>query len=393
MNSAPGRLRIGHVIFRLDVGGLENGLVNLINGLSPGRFQHSVVCIDRSTDFRRRIKHDDVRIEEIRRKPGRDPGAAWRIFKVLRDIQPHIVHTRNLPALDALLPAFAAGVRIRIHGEHGRNVDDPLGKNAKHRLLRRLHAPLVSRFIALSNETRDYLIDGVGVRADRIDQIYNGVDVTRFTPASDRVAARRDAGVPFAADDFVFGFVGRLDPVKNPMLLIDAFTDLLANATSSGRQPKLAIIGDGPMFDDLSRAIAEKGIDKQCWLAGARNDIPEIMRGFDVFVLPSLVEGVSNTILEAMASGVPVVATNVGGNAELIDVPYCGYVVESESSDAISRSMSKYLEDRSLCLKHAEHARGRAVARFSLDAMIDSYRELYESMYDARFSKPQSRRN
>ena len=167
---------IAHVIFRLDVGGLENGLVNLINGLPVDRFRHAIICIDDFTEFRQRIRRDDVEIIAIRKKPGTDPAALWRLYRVFRRIKPDIVHTRNLAALDALLPAFLAGVRMRIHSEHGWDVNDLDANNKKLRLLRKLHSPLVNQFIAVSRDLADYLIRKVGISESRISQIYNGVD-------------------------------------------------------------------------------------------------------------------------------------------------------------------------------------------------------------------------
>ena len=132
----------------------------------------------------KRIQRDDVEVIAIRKRPGTDLPAIWRLYRTIRRLKPDILHTRNLAALDALLPALLAGVRYRIHGEHGRDIDDIDGKNRKLQVLRKLHRPLVHKYIALSRDLAKYLNSDVGVAADRIVQIYNGVDTDIFHPTT-----------------------------------------------------------------------------------------------------------------------------------------------------------------------------------------------------------------
>lgn len=367
-------VRIVHVIYRLDVGGLENGLVNLINRLHQEKYKHIVICIDDYTDFNQRIKRDDVEFYALKKRDGKDPGVYWQMFKLLRKIRPQIVHTRNLPALDMVFIAFLARVPIRIHSEHGRDVIDIDGKNLKYQRLRRILSPLIRQFVALSKDLEQWLVDEVRIPAPKVLRICNGVDTERFYPAA---KDERCVAFPFKEDAiFVIGSVIRMQTVKNPLLLVRAFIKLVTDSLGYDHV-RLVMIGDGELFDQAIKEIKEAGLDSRCWLPGARDDVPELIRHFDVFVLPSLAEGISNTILEAMASGLPVIATDVGGNRELIDVGKTGTVVPSEHVDALVEALAECIENPEQSQAEAQQARQRAVEQFSIETMVEQYDRLY----------------
>ncbi len=367
---------IAHVIFRLDYGGLENGVVNLINGIPGDRYRHAIICIDDFTDFSKRLQRPDTEVIAIHKRPGTDLGSLLRLYRTFRRLRPDIVHTRNLAGLDALLPALLAGVKTRIHGEHGWDVNDLEGKNRKLRLLRRLHAPLVSHYIALSRDIGSYLQTAVGVKAKRISRIYNGVDNELFAPAARRVG-RRGTDIELPDDAFVFGFVGRVEAVKAPLDLVEAFARLVRR--DPARELRLAIAGDGSLLEATRRRAAELGVENLCWFPGRRDDVARVMQAFDVFVLPSLAEGISNTILEAMASGLPVVATAVGGNPELVGDGESGKLVPAADIEALCDAMTGYFDDHDLVVRHGNAARQRIDQRFSLDSMIARYLSVYDA--------------
>src|SRR5688572_2770854 len=139
-----------HLIYRLDVGGLENGLVNLINRIPAERYRHAIVCLTDYSDFRRRIKRDDVPVFSLHKPPGNNPVTHFKLWRLLRQLAPDIIHTRNLAALEGTLPAALAGVPIRIHGEHGRDMGDLDGSNTGRQFVRRLFKPFVHQYIAVS---------------------------------------------------------------------------------------------------------------------------------------------------------------------------------------------------------------------------------------------------
>ncbi|MEO0972728.1 MAG: TIGR03088 family PEP-CTERM/XrtA system glycosyltransferase [Pseudomonadota bacterium] len=372
---------IAHVIHHLVIGGLENGLVNLINHIPEHRFRHAIICMENYSDFRFRIQRDDVDVIAIGKKPGQDPGAQYRLYKQLRALRPHILHTRNLTALDALLPGAIAGISRRVHGEHGRDANDVDGSNQKLQVLRKLHRPLIKHYIAVSQDLEGYLSDKIGVEEERITQIYNGVDTERFRPPGNGVRDLLPTDPAFANDGHVVvGAIGRLSPVKHQMLLARAVAQLVEQDPSLRDVVRLAIVGDGNTRADIEAYLQASGIAPISWMAGARDDVDVMYRGFDLFVLPSLGEGISNTILEAMASGLPVLATAVGGNVELVQPGVTGRLVPSDDVQAMADALGDYVRDVELRRAQSEAARRTALERYSMEAMVAGYVGVYDRL-------------
>jgi sugar transferase (PEP-CTERM/EpsH1 system associated) len=372
-----------HVVYRFDVGGLENGLVNLINHMCPDAYRHAVLALTEATDFRHRIRRDGVPVVALNKPPGHAVGIYPQLFRLMRSWRPAVVHSRNLAALEALLPALAAGVRVRIHGEHGRDIDDPYGASRKHQWLRRAYRPFVSHYVALTDELSRYLIDKVGVQRSAITRICNGVDTTRFRPAgADRAALE---GCPFSRDShWLVGTVGRMQAVKDQVTLARAFVMVLARRPSLRDRVRLVMIGDGPLRDRSMAILHGAGVAALAWLPGLRDDIPAIMQGLDCFVLPSIAEGVSNTILEAMASGLPVIATDVGANSELVDHGVTGFIVPPADEQALAAQIVDLASDAGRSAAMGRAGRAAAESRFSLQAMTSAYQSLYDSQLASR---------
>ena len=368
---------IAHVIYRLDVGGLENGLVNLINRIPAERFRHAIVSLTDYSAFRQRIQRGDVPVFTLNKPPGNSPVLHYKLWRLLKELRPDIVHTRNLAALEATLPAALAGVRVRIHGEHGRDVGDLDGTNIRRRIVRRLYKPFVNQYIALSQDLASYLQNQVGVPPSRIAQIYNGVDSSLFHPAGEHRNAVPHADFSGPAH-FVIGTVGRMQDVKDPLTLARAFVRLVQAMPAAGQRLRLVMVGDGPLRERVRSLLAEAGMDEYAWLPGNRNDVARIMRSFDLFVLPSLAEGISNTILEAMACGLPVLATAVGGNPELIEPGVTGTLVPRGDPESIARAIRAYAESAELCRRHGIEARRTIERRFGMEAMVDAYMTIYD---------------
>lgn len=369
---------IAHIVYHFGTGGMENGVVNLINHLPAGRFQHAIVSLTDHTDFRRRILRDDVSFHDLDKRPGHDLGLYRRLFRLLRELKPAIVHTRNLNALEAQFVAAALRVPGRVHGEHGRDVFDLAGRNWKYNLLRRTARPLVHRYIAVSRDLAGWLTDTVGVRPERITQIYNGVDSTRFRPRTGDRTAIAPPGFRDGAR-LVVGSVGRLVAVKDYPTLVRAFAHLCAEAPDP-RGLRLILVGDGPERAICETLVREAGLTGQVWFAGQRDDIPELMRLMDVFVLPSLGEGISNTILEAMATGLPVVASRVGGNPELVRVGETGSLFSPGDAEGLARLLLDYVVDGERRQREGAAARARVEREFALERMAAAYQAIYDEI-------------
>ncbi len=379
MKPVDSRPLVCHVVFRFDVGGLENGVVNLINRLPEQRWRHVVIALDETApNFCRRIQRRDVETIALRKAPGHLAREYPRLTKLIRGLRPSIVHTRNLAALEACVPAFLAGVPVRVHGEHGWDVGDFAGASRRHRWVRRLYRPFVSRYVALSQHLSRYLVDRVGIRAAAVSQIHNGVDTIRFSP----VAGGRGAieGSPFALrNEWLIGTVGRLQVVKDQTTLARAFVRALELDPRARERLRLVVAGDGPLREAMMQVLRDARAESLAWFAGSRDDVPTLLRGLNCFVLPSLAEGISNTLLEAMASGLPIVATEVGGNSELIADRREGRLVPAAHFERMAGAILEYFHDPVLAQQHGQAARARAERQFSLERMIAGYSGVYES--------------
>jgi sugar transferase (PEP-CTERM/EpsH1 system associated) len=369
---------IVHVIHHFGVGGMENGIVNLINHMPPEHYRHAIVCLTGYSEFHKRL-NQPVELVALNKRDGNDIGLYGRLFRELRRLQPAIVHTRNLAALEGQVVAAAACIRNRVHGEHGRDMFDLQGKNRKYNLLRRAIRPLVKHYIPVSKDLERWLIDTVHVNPARATQIYNGVDSVKFTPFT---APRINFGPPgfCPPEGFVIGAVGRMAEVKDYPNLVSAFLRMLELKPEISARARLVILGEGVARATCLVLLKQSNAEHLAWLPGNRDDIADLMRQFDVFCLSSLGEGISNTILEAMACGLPVVATDVGGNSELVDEGITGTLVPSADPKAMAHALLMYYQDSVRAHTHGAAGRAKIEAHFSMSAMVRGYLSVYDTV-------------
>lgn len=379
---------IAHVLHRFDVGGLENGVVNLINRMPADRYRHAVIALTEVGSLRQRVQRDDVVFHALHKAPGHGLREARPFACVLRELGVDVVHTRNLGTLEMQAVAWWAGVPVRVHGEHGWDTHDPEGKSVKYRWVRRAWRPFVHRYIALSGQLRQYLCRDVGIPEDKVTQICNGVDTQRFSPA---VGGRAMvAGLPWAdARAWVVGTVGRLQDIKDQVTLARAFVRALELAPEARATMRLAVVGEGPLRQPVQAVLHAAGVEDLAWLPGERSDVPAVLRGLDAFVLPSQAEGISNTILEAMATGLPIVATRVGGNAELLVDGQSGRLVAPCDVEGLAAALLDDWRNQEGARARGRAALERVRRHFSLDAMIAAYC----AFYDGELARTQARRS
>jgi sugar transferase (PEP-CTERM/EpsH1 system associated) len=354
--------------------------VNIINRSPPERYRHVIICLTAADDFAQRITAEDVQVIELHKRAGHDLQCYWRLRKLLRELRPDIIHSRNMAALESQL--FGLGLRNvkRVHGEHGREVNDLDGSNWKYLVVRKFMRFFVHRYIAVSRDIEQWLISMVGIRAGKVRQIYNGVDHDRFAPQSVKPLALLPARWRELDGILVVGTVGRLTPVKDQQLLLRCAAHLRATNPGLAARMRLLIVGDGPLYPALTQMIEQQGLQDMVWLAGDRKDVPDLLQTMDVFVLPSLGEGISNTVLEAMASGLPVVATKVGGNVELVEQGFNGSLVPVGDYQALSVALVALLSDNSLRARQGVNARQRVCQRFDWDRTVDAYLRVYDEL-------------
>lgn len=371
---------IAHIIYQLGMGGLENGLINLVNHMPPDAYRHAIICLKNSTDFKKRLKRNDVDIYPLDKREGQDFGSFVRLYKLLRQLKPAIVHTRNLATIEYQLPALLAGIKGRVHGEHGWDVFDPDGTNIKYQWLRRCIKPSVHRYIPLSSHLENYLRDKIRVPPEKITRICNGVDTSVFYPPKGARAPLPGCPFLFAKNELMIGTVGRMHGVKDQLTLTKAFIRACERQPALKQTLKLIIIGEGPLRQQAIKLLEEKQLIDLAWLPGERNDVADIMRRLDVFILPSRAEGISNTILEAMATALPVIATAVGGNPELVIDGETGRLTKREDFMAMAEKILDYANNEGLRRRHGQRAYERVLREFSLNAMVNRYQAVYDSL-------------
>jgi sugar transferase (PEP-CTERM/EpsH1 system associated) len=365
------RLHIAHVVLSLQPGGLENGVVNIVNGLDGSGFRSTVICLKRRGEFAQRIVAPAATIHEMGLKAGNDWTLPWRLARLLRREGVDIVHTRNAESFFyGCAAAKLGGIAHLVHSEHGRRFDDrPLRFH-----LQRLLSRGTDAIFAVSQQLKQDLCRHIGLKQEDIDVVYNGVDLARFGRGG-RGIARAKLGLPESA--VVVGSVGRLVSVKNYALLLRALRD-----------PALArvhavLIGEGPERAALEDLVRGAGMGDRVKLLGHRDDVHALLGGLDIFVLPSLSEGMSNTLLEAMACAVPPVASHVGGNGEIIVDGVSGRLFPNGDETALRDVLVELCSEEQRRDSLGDAARHRVMSAFDLEVMVRNYEALYERVASA----------
>jgi sugar transferase (PEP-CTERM/EpsH1 system associated) len=375
---------IVHLLYEFDFGGLEMLLVECINRIPADKYRHAIICLTHYTDFSKKITRPDVEIFALNKQPGLGLSTHVTVFKLLRRLKPAILHTYNIAAIEYTVAAALAGVPVRIHAMHGRDARDPDGRNRKHNLLRRLLIPLIAMFVPVSADLQRWFKEVIHVPDAKNRLINNGVDTLRFAPA-----APTDSGVETAAlpnlwnadkDCFVIGTVGRIQDVKDHLGLVDAFMLLLDLVPEQRDRLRLVIVGDGPLLPAVREKVEKGGIADLVYLPGSRTDIAEIMQTFSIFALSSIAEGTPVVILEAMASGLPVVATRVGGVPEVVTHNVTGALAAASDPAALGAAIVQYIQQPELIGLHGAAGRARVQEKHSVAAMVAGYTSLYDEL-------------
>jgi sugar transferase (PEP-CTERM/EpsH1 system associated) len=243
--------------------------------------------------------------------------------------------------------------------------------------VRRVYKKFVNHYTALSPDLADYLVDKIHVSPASITQTCNGVDTTSFYPSTEGVQAIK--ACPFdPAQHWLVGTVGRMQAVKDQVMLAHAFVLALTLDPSLQLRMRLVMVGDGPLRLKAQSVLDAAGLSHLAWLTGERDDVADIMRGLHVFALPSLAEGICNTLLEAMASGLPVIATAVGGNGHLVVPDVTGYLVEPGNPLPMASQLANLFKQPQRAKRMGLAGRQRVLEKFSLHSMVCAYESVYD---------------
>ncbi|MGH7268979.1 MAG: glycosyltransferase, partial [Polyangiaceae bacterium] len=348
-------MRIVHVVQGLGMGGQERLVLSLSRELASRGHESIVVALSPGGELRAHPGEGrEVPVIEVSREDGVDASLVLRLVRTLREVRADVVHTHNpAPMIHAIPAALIAGVRRRIHTKHGANQYGPAGLWAARAIVRTLHA-----VVAVSPQTAAVARVKERVPERRLRVVLNGIPLDRFHPDADAGArVRRELGID--ADAFVVGSVGRLAPEKQYPVLVRAIAPILS------RSVRLVLVGDGDARRDIERSITP-AMAPFVTLTGLRRDVPALLASFDLFALTSRTEGLPLAVPEAMASGLPVVATAVGGLPSVVPV-HCGVLVASGDEDAIGRAIAGLAGDRDAARTMGRAGRRHALESFSIE--------------------------
>jgi len=355
------KINVLHVLLSLEIGGMEQVVADLISNIDKDRFTTVVVCLESLGPIAAELSKKGLEVIRVgRMTPILSFVYPDKLLRLIRDYHIDVVHVHSGCWHKASMAARLCGVKNVIYTEHGRIFPD----SWRVVLLDRLYAPLTRHVVAVSENLAEYMSSTVGIPTRKISVISNGVDVDRF------LGARRPSVV---GGNLCIGIIARLVPVKDIATLVRAMAIVYKRNPLLG----LSIVGDGPERDFLVSLARELGLSSVVTFHGFRRDIPEVLREMDIFTLSSLSEGTSITLLEAMASGKPVVVTNVGGNPAVVAHGVNGFIVPPGEPVKLAEALLQLAENPSLRQSMALANLLKVTDLYSIQAMTRKYEVLY----------------
>jgi glycosyltransferase involved in cell wall biosynthesis len=365
MGNKKQHVRVAHVVYRLEV-------INLMKNLSADRYVSSLYCLKEGGRLTGELEDAGFAVHELQKKDGVDYAAFIKIAKRFKHEGVDIVHCHNIGALlygsiGGKL-ARTAGTLYTAHGTYSAR------RLANLRFGRFLS---VDRIVAVSDDSRRAILNHGRYRPEDVETFPNGIDTKSFDLDVDVEEIKRELGI--RENVTVLGIVARLSWEKEHKTLFDAVAQLKSNGTNVA----LVVIGDGPLKEDLHDYVSDAEISDAVFFLGERYDVPQLLQVLDVFVLSSRIEGMSLTLLEAMAAGLPIVATDVGGNSEVVAAGETGILIEPGNPAALAKAVEKFVSDSELARTMGERGRTRVNEIFSLEAMVKRYETVYEQLFTA----------
>lgn len=364
-------MRVLHLINELCLGGAQTVVIDLANHFNC-QIGVPAVCtlVPKGTLASRLDK--DITLFEMNKRKGNDPLLPLHLSKIFRQWRPDVVHTHCWGSLiEGFIGAKLANVPIIVHTEHG-TIENRKRNVYVQKALWHCH----NQIIAVSKEHKQRLISTIDFPGKKIQVVYNGIDTNQFTELSAEKRKEKRKCLGYSDKDLIVGTVGRLEPVKDQANLLRAFKEVHRKLPNT----KLLMVGDGGLRDELLALSYSLAINKSVSFLGLRDDVAELMGIMDLFVLPSKSEGASCTLLEAMSCKQPVVATEVGGNPEIVRINETGLLVPKEDPGKLAGAIKNLLCDQSMLKKMGQKGRNRVEAKFSVNTMSAAYTNMYQSI-------------
>lgn len=365
------KMRLMHLVLSLNIGGLEIVVINLLRQMDREIYTPFLCCLKEPGSLVHEVDKLGIKTVVLGKNGGGiDFSVLARLAMILKREGIDIIHSHNPgPHFYAALAGKLAGVSVIIHTKHGRN---PF-RNWREPFLRKILSCMTDKIVAVSDDANEIAISKEKFSKRRVVTIINGIDIDKYCSNIDVAGKKREIGV--SDGDFIIGIVARLASEKDHSMLLDAFRIVLDHANQN---VKLVIVGDGALREELERKAHSISIADNVIFLGERRDVPELLATFDLFVLSSVTEGVSMTLLEAMAAELPIVATDVGGNAEVVLDNRTGLIVPPRNPEAMAHAMLRIMGDDDMAKQMGIMGKERVYQKFSSEAMSRKYENIYE---------------
>ena len=360
-------MKVAHVVLNLDYGGLEKCVIHLVNNIKEAGIETEIICLKDKGSLAVEAEREGVKVTALNKPEGFKLGYVFKLADLIKKSNADIVHSHNFgPLIYASLAAKLAG-KPCMHTRHGRKEEWVFS------FIWNINDAIVS----VSNDTKNHLLSNNRIDQQRMRVIYNGIDTDQYSGRmtdEQKTALREELGI--SQNSFVITNVGRLSKEKDQFTLIKAFSYLRKKEMDAD----LLLVGDGPVKDELVSLAKELKVEDRVRFVGFRDDIAELLAVSQIFVLSSFREGVPLSLLEAMASGVPVVATKVGGNPEVVKDGESGILVPCGFPERIEAAIMRMYVNADQRSTMANNARDTARKFFSLKTMVDQYIATYEEL-------------
>ena len=366
------KINIMHTVLSLEMGGLEKVVVDMVSGIDKNRYEVEVCCFDTLGHFASSLDVHGVRVNLLTRNQDRyDTLFPFRLKKLLHERKTDILHMHSGTFFLGVQAALLAGIPKMVYTDHGRHLVEPKILLAMDRFC----GFVVKKIIAVSHELEKYLVDVVRLPAAKTSTIINGINTDLFRPEPKYRPLLDELKIP--PSHRVIGTVGRLAEVKDQVSMIKVFAKVLEQVPDI----TLLLVGDGPLLPVLQRTATDCNVAGNVVFAGKRTDTAKLLNLIDIFMLTSLSEGTSIALLEAMASGVTPVVTDVGGNPSIVQHEANGIVVRPRDIAGMADAVTCLLNHDELREKYGVNAMESVRRDYSLERMIDKYSALYDELY------------
>lgn len=362
-------MRIVHVVTSLAGGGLERVVIELVRHAEGAGHQSHIICLNRTAKMTDELRVDQFTVVDSASRLSMLAPAD--LARCLRGHDPDVLHLHSGVWFKSAYAGRLAGLSPIVLTDHGRPHPDPLLSRG----FDGLAARLADQIVAVSTPLAEYLATMLHVPRNKLTVIKNGIRLQALATEAERRSLRGELGIDPGA--LVLGSVGRLDPVKAIDRLIAAFADLYHSEAWRSSPLVLLLVGEGSDLVALERQAAELGVRNAVRFMGRRGDVHRLLSVMDIFVQTSLSEGTSLAVLEAMAAGVPVVATAVGGTPDVLGPEAGGQLVAPGDHAALVASLNTLMNDATGRDRQGARGRKRVEASYSFEAMANSYLELY----------------